>query len=213
MAEPRIGPCVGKVGNFIAIGLNYSDHAAESGMPVPEEPIIFNKAPTCICGPNDDTMIPKHGSQQGVLGRSGARRTPKFPTVIKSLPDLLPSRIYRESIRNLCPKYLGGLTRSTQHFISDARDGVDGDGAKIWSRLRDCVRKGGIQLNHQGITDFACNIESSIVTFLKTRADTSGRRRQAHMRFATCGNQTLTFPNDLICLNAIPTSQAATLKG
>jgi len=60
---PRIGPCVGKVGNFIAIGLNYSDHAAESGMPVPKEPIIFNKAPTCICGPNDDTMIPKQSAK------------------------------------------------------------------------------------------------------------------------------------------------------
>jgi 2-keto-4-pentenoate hydratase/2-oxohepta-3-ene-1,7-dioic acid hydratase in catechol pathway len=57
--KPRIGPCVGRVGNFIAIGLNYSDHAAETGMPVPKEPIIFNKAPSCICGPNDDTMIPK----------------------------------------------------------------------------------------------------------------------------------------------------------
>ena len=60
---PRIGPCVGKVGNFIAIGLNYSDHAAKSGMPVPKEPIIFNKAPTCICGPNDDTMIPKQSAK------------------------------------------------------------------------------------------------------------------------------------------------------
>src|ERR1700721_2796809 len=49
---PRIGPCVGRVGNFIAIGLNYSDHAAETGMPVPKEPIIFNKAPSCILGPN-----------------------------------------------------------------------------------------------------------------------------------------------------------------
>jgi hypothetical protein len=48
------------------------------------------------------------------------------------------------------------------------------------SRISDCVRKGGIQLNHQGITDFACNIESSIVTFLKARAETSGRCRQAH---------------------------------
>jgi 2-keto-4-pentenoate hydratase/2-oxohepta-3-ene-1,7-dioic acid hydratase in catechol pathway len=57
--KPRIGPCVGKVGNFIAIGLNYSDHAAEAGMAIPKEPIIFNKAPSCICGPNDDTMIPK----------------------------------------------------------------------------------------------------------------------------------------------------------
>jgi 2-keto-4-pentenoate hydratase/2-oxohepta-3-ene-1,7-dioic acid hydratase in catechol pathway len=57
--KPRIGPCVAKTGNFIAIGLNYSDHAAEAGMPIPKEPIIFNKAVSCICGPNDDTMTPK----------------------------------------------------------------------------------------------------------------------------------------------------------
>jgi len=57
---PRLGPCVGKVGNFIAIGLNYADHAAEAGAPVPKEPIIFNKAPSSICGPNDDTMTPKN---------------------------------------------------------------------------------------------------------------------------------------------------------
>ena len=57
--KPRIGPCVGKVSNFIAIGLNYSDHAAEAGMPIPKEPIIFNKAPSCVCGPDDNTMIPK----------------------------------------------------------------------------------------------------------------------------------------------------------
>jgi 2-keto-4-pentenoate hydratase/2-oxohepta-3-ene-1,7-dioic acid hydratase in catechol pathway len=56
---PRLGACVGKVGNFIAIGLNYSDHAAEAGMPIPKEPIIFNKAPSCVCGPNDDTITPK----------------------------------------------------------------------------------------------------------------------------------------------------------
>jgi 2-keto-4-pentenoate hydratase/2-oxohepta-3-ene-1,7-dioic acid hydratase in catechol pathway len=61
--KPRIGPCVGKVGNFIAIGLNYADHAAEAGMPIPKEPIIFNKAPNCICGPNDDTMIPKDSTK------------------------------------------------------------------------------------------------------------------------------------------------------
>ncbi len=61
--NPRLGPCVGHVGNFIAIGLNYADHAAEAGQPVPKEPIIFNKAPSCICGPNDDTMLPK-GSEK-----------------------------------------------------------------------------------------------------------------------------------------------------
>jgi len=57
--DTRLGPCVGGTRNFIGIGLNYSDHAAEAGMPIPPEPIIFNKAPSCICGPNDDTKIPK----------------------------------------------------------------------------------------------------------------------------------------------------------
>jgi 2-keto-4-pentenoate hydratase/2-oxohepta-3-ene-1,7-dioic acid hydratase in catechol pathway len=54
----RIGACVGNVRNFIAVGLNYSDHAAESGMTVPAEPVLFNKAPSCIVGPNDDVLIP-----------------------------------------------------------------------------------------------------------------------------------------------------------
>jgi 2-keto-4-pentenoate hydratase/2-oxohepta-3-ene-1,7-dioic acid hydratase in catechol pathway len=61
--NPRIGPCVGRVGNFIAIGLNYADHAAEAGLQVPKEPIIFNKASSCICGPDDDTMMPKGASK------------------------------------------------------------------------------------------------------------------------------------------------------
>ena len=55
--------CVGGVGNFIAIGLNYSDHAAETGSPIPKEPIIFNKALSCICGPNDNTITPKGSSK------------------------------------------------------------------------------------------------------------------------------------------------------
>jgi len=57
--EPRFGPCVGHVGNFIAVGLNYADHAAETGAAIPKEPILFNKAPSCIVGPNDDVVIPK----------------------------------------------------------------------------------------------------------------------------------------------------------
>jgi 2-keto-4-pentenoate hydratase/2-oxohepta-3-ene-1,7-dioic acid hydratase in catechol pathway len=56
---PRIGPCVGQVGKFICIGLNYSDHAAESGMPVPKEPIVFMKATSCIVGPDDDIVLPR----------------------------------------------------------------------------------------------------------------------------------------------------------
>lgn len=62
-AGQRIGPCVGNVRNFIAIGLNYADHAAETGAAIPAEPIIFNKAPSCIVGPNDDVVIPR-GSQK-----------------------------------------------------------------------------------------------------------------------------------------------------
>ena len=57
--DPRIGPCVGKVGKFICIGLNYADHAAESGMELPEEPVIFFKATSAICGPNDNIEIPR----------------------------------------------------------------------------------------------------------------------------------------------------------
>lgn len=57
--HPRIGSCVPKPGNFIAVGLNYADHAAESGMAVPKEPVLFNKAPSCVVGPNDDVVIPR----------------------------------------------------------------------------------------------------------------------------------------------------------
>lgn len=55
----RLGPVVGQVRNFIAVGLNFADHAAETGSPIPAEPILFNKAPSCIVGPNDDVVIPK----------------------------------------------------------------------------------------------------------------------------------------------------------
>lgn len=54
----RIGPCVGGVGKIIGIGLNYSDHAAEAGMPEPAEPILFMKATSSLCGPNDPTPLP-----------------------------------------------------------------------------------------------------------------------------------------------------------
>jgi 2,4-diketo-3-deoxy-L-fuconate hydrolase len=61
--NPRIGPCVAQVGKFICIGLNYSDHAAESGMAVPKEPVMFMKATSAIIGPNDDVIIPR-GSEK-----------------------------------------------------------------------------------------------------------------------------------------------------
>ena len=55
----RLGPCVGGTRNFIAVGLNYADHAAETGAAVPKEPVLFNKAPSCIVGPNDQIVIPR----------------------------------------------------------------------------------------------------------------------------------------------------------
>ena len=61
--KPRLGSCIGHVRNFLAVGLNYSDHAAEGGNPIPKEPVVFNKQPSCICGPNDNTMVPKNSSK------------------------------------------------------------------------------------------------------------------------------------------------------
>ena len=60
---PRLGPCVAGVGKFVCIGLNYADHAAESGLKVPPEPVIFMKATSAICGPDDDVAIPR-GSEK-----------------------------------------------------------------------------------------------------------------------------------------------------
>ena len=62
-AGVRIGPPVAGTRNFVAIGLNYADHAKETGQELPAEPILFNKAPTCICGPNDDVMYPKNSDR------------------------------------------------------------------------------------------------------------------------------------------------------
>ncbi|MCK5747765.1 MAG: fumarylacetoacetate hydrolase family protein, partial [Oricola sp.] len=55
----RLGPCVGSIGKLLCIGLNYSDHAAESGLPIPDHPILFMKANSAIVGPNDDVEIPR----------------------------------------------------------------------------------------------------------------------------------------------------------
>jgi 2-keto-4-pentenoate hydratase/2-oxohepta-3-ene-1,7-dioic acid hydratase in catechol pathway len=81
--NPRIGPCVGRIGKFICIGLNYADHAAESGAPIPKEPIVFMKATSAVCGPNDDVEIPR-GSEKtdwevelGVVIGKPAKYTPE----------------------------------------------------------------------------------------------------------------------------------------
>src|SRR6266702_6045294 len=78
-AEARIGACVGRIGKFICIGLNYADHAAESNLPVPSEPVVFGKWTSAVVGPNDDVRIPR-GSQKTdwefelgvVIGKGGA---------------------------------------------------------------------------------------------------------------------------------------------
>jgi 2-keto-4-pentenoate hydratase/2-oxohepta-3-ene-1,7-dioic acid hydratase in catechol pathway len=75
----RLGPPIARTGHFIAIGLNYEDHAREAGMAIPDEPIIFSKAPSSLSGPNDDIVLPK-GSEKGdwelelgiVVGRRGS---------------------------------------------------------------------------------------------------------------------------------------------
>ena len=61
---PRLGPIVGRMGKFVAIGLNYTDHAKEAGAPIPKEPVIFMKATTSLSGPNDPVILPK-GSRKG----------------------------------------------------------------------------------------------------------------------------------------------------
>ena len=79
----RLGPCVGNVGKFVCIGLNYADHAAESGMALPEEPVIFFKATSAIMGPNDDVEIPRHSVKTdwevelGVVIGKAAKYVPK----------------------------------------------------------------------------------------------------------------------------------------
>jgi 2-keto-4-pentenoate hydratase/2-oxohepta-3-ene-1,7-dioic acid hydratase in catechol pathway len=61
--QHRLGPCVSHSGKFICIGLNYSDHAAEAGMALPAEPVVFMKATSAICGPNDNVVIPRHSQK------------------------------------------------------------------------------------------------------------------------------------------------------
>jgi len=57
--SPRLGVPYAGISKFVAIGLNYRDHAEEAGLPIPAEPVVFMKASTCLCGPNDDTIVPK----------------------------------------------------------------------------------------------------------------------------------------------------------
>lgn len=62
-ADQRIGAPIARTGHFLAIGLNYADHAAEAGAPIPTEPIVFSKAPNCLNGPDDDVLLPRGSTQ------------------------------------------------------------------------------------------------------------------------------------------------------
>jgi 2-keto-4-pentenoate hydratase/2-oxohepta-3-ene-1,7-dioic acid hydratase in catechol pathway len=61
--KPRLGACVATPSKFVAIGLNFTDHAKETGSPIPENPVVFFKTPSCIVGPNDNVMVPKDSTQ------------------------------------------------------------------------------------------------------------------------------------------------------
>ncbi|MCC6867666.1 MAG: fumarylacetoacetate hydrolase family protein, partial [Burkholderiales bacterium] len=61
--KQRLGSCVAKPSQFVAIGLNYVDHAEETGSPIPEHPVVFFKSPGCIVGPNDNVIAPKNSTQ------------------------------------------------------------------------------------------------------------------------------------------------------
>lgn len=76
--DVRIGACVGNIGKFICIGLNYSDHAAETGAEIPKEPVVFNKWTSAVVGPNDDVEIPRNSQKTDwevelgvIIGKSG----------------------------------------------------------------------------------------------------------------------------------------------
>ena len=92
--KPRFGPCIGNVPNFYAVGLNYADHAAETGAAIPAEPILFNKATSCIMGPNDEVMIPK-----------GSKKTDwevELAIVIGSRASYVPQKEAMEVVAGFC---------------------------------------------------------------------------------------------------------------
>jgi 2,4-diketo-3-deoxy-L-fuconate hydrolase len=91
---PRIGPPVAQVGKMICVGLNYADHAAEAGMPVPELPVIFMKATTAVVGPNDDIVIPRGWQKTDWEVELGA----------------VIGEAAREMTRAYAPNHIGGLS-------------------------------------------------------------------------------------------------------
>jgi 2-keto-4-pentenoate hydratase/2-oxohepta-3-ene-1,7-dioic acid hydratase in catechol pathway len=93
-SDVRIGPCVGDVGKFVCIGLNYSDHAAESGMEVPDEPVLFMKATSAISGPYDDVVLP--------VGATKGDWEVELGVVIGSRGTNIPTAAARHHIAGYC---------------------------------------------------------------------------------------------------------------
>ncbi|CAM3178308.1 ureidoglycolate lyase [Paracoccus aminovorans] len=92
--QPRLGACVGDVRKFVAIGLNYADHAAEAGLPVPAEPVVFGKWTSCICGPEDDLLLPP-----------GAQKTDwevELGVVIGSVASQVPEAAALDHVAGYC---------------------------------------------------------------------------------------------------------------
>ncbi len=98
-AKPRIGPCVAGTGKFICIGLNYSDHAAETGATVPPEPIIFMKATSAIVGPDDDVVIPRGSAKDRLGGRARRRHRPQGEIRLRGRGARLRRRLLRRARR------------------------------------------------------------------------------------------------------------------
>ena len=96
-ANPRLGTPYLGIGKFIAVGLNYSDHAAESGLPVPSEPVIFTKATSCIVGPDDDIMLPKGFRQDGLGSRVGRGHRNDRPICLRGSRSRSCGRLLRRA--------------------------------------------------------------------------------------------------------------------
>ena len=123
--KPRLGPCVATPSKFVAIGLNFEDHARESGNPIPENPVVFYKAPSCICGPNDNTVIPRGSTQMDYEVELGfvVGRTARYVDVKDA------------------PRYIAGYC-----LINDVseRDFQIKKGASQWSKGKGCDTFGPI---------------------------------------------------------------------
>ena len=156
--KPRLGPCIGRVRNFLAIGLNYSDHAAEGGNPIPKEPVVFNKAPSCICGPNDNTMVPKNSTKLDyecelaiIIGkRARYLEKEKAPDVVAGycIGNDVSEREFQIEHGQTIAKGKGAETFGPLGPWFVTRDEIkDPQNLKMWTRVNGELRQNGITAN------------------------------------------------------------------